>query len=56
MATGVVTTSYYLGGQLVATREGTTLRNVHHDSLGSTSFFSPFVIEVKHRTSKWKYT
>jgi len=33
----VVTTSYYLGGQLVATREGTTLRYVHQDSLGSTS-------------------
>jgi RHS repeat-associated protein len=40
MATGVVTTSYYLGGQLVATREGTTLRNVHQDSLGSTSMMS----------------
>jgi len=40
MATGVVTTSYYLGGQLVATSEGTTLRYVHQDSLGSTSTMS----------------
>jgi RHS repeat-associated protein len=37
LTTGVVTTSYYLGGQLVATREGTTLRYIHTDSLGSTS-------------------
>jgi RHS repeat-associated protein len=37
LTTGVVTTSYYLGGQPVATREGTTLRYIHQDSLGSTS-------------------
>jgi RHS repeat-associated protein len=37
ITTGVVTTSYYLGGQLVATREGTTLRYVHQDNLNSTS-------------------
>jgi RHS repeat-associated protein len=36
----VVTTSYYLGGQLVATREGNTLRYVHQDSLGSTSLMT----------------
>ena len=40
LTTGVVTTSYYLGGQLVAAREGTTLRYVHQDSLGSTSVMS----------------
>jgi RHS repeat-associated protein len=40
ITTSVVTTSYYLGGQLVATREGTTLRYVHQDSLGSTSTVS----------------
>ncbi len=40
ITTGIVTTSYFLGGQLVATREGTTLRYVHQDSLGSTSTMS----------------
>jgi RHS repeat-associated protein len=40
LTSGVVTTYYYLGGQLVATREGTTLRYVHQDSLGSTSTMS----------------
>jgi len=40
ITTGVVTTSYYLGGQLVATREATTLSYVHQDSLGSTSTMS----------------
>ena len=37
LTTGVATTSYYLGGQLIATRENTTLKYVHEDSLGSTS-------------------
>ena len=40
LTTGVVTTSYYLGGQLVAARENTTLRYVHQDSLNSTSVMS----------------
>ena len=40
LTTGVVTTSYYLGGQLIAAREGTTLRYVHQDSLSSTSVMS----------------
>ena len=40
LTTGVVTTSYYLGGQLVAAREGTTLRYIHQDSLSSTSVMS----------------
>jgi len=40
VTTGVVTTSYYLGGQLVAAREGTTLRYFHQDRLGSTSVMS----------------
>ena len=31
-----VTTSYYLGGQLVALRKGSTLEDVHQDHLGST--------------------
>jgi hypothetical protein len=35
--TSVVTTSYYLGGKLVAQRENTTLRYIHQDSLYSTS-------------------
>ena len=35
--TGVSTSYYYLGGQLVAQKEGTTLSDVHQDSLGSTS-------------------
>ena len=37
LTTGVVTTSYYLGGKLVSQRESTTLRYVHQDSLNSTS-------------------
>ena len=40
LTTGVVTTSYYLGGQLVAAREGTTLCYVHQDSLSSTSLMT----------------
>jgi RHS repeat-associated protein len=40
LGTGVVTTSYYLGGKLIAQREGTTLRYVHQDSLSSTSAMS----------------
>jgi RHS repeat-associated protein len=35
--TGVVTTYYYLGGQLVAMREGTDLKYTHDDHLSSTS-------------------
>ena len=38
--TGTVTTSYYLGDKLVATREGTTLTYIHQDSLNSTSVVS----------------
>jgi RHS repeat-associated protein len=40
LTTGVVTTSYYLGGQLVANRVGTTLSYIHQDSLSSTSVMS----------------
>ena len=43
LTTGVVTTSYYLGGSFsgrMAAREGTTLRYIHQDSLGSTSVMS----------------
>jgi len=35
--TGVVTTYYYLGGWLVAMREGTNLKYMHQDHLSSTS-------------------
>jgi len=37
LTTGVVTTNYYLGDKLIATRENTTLIYVHQDSLGSSS-------------------
>ncbi|MEN8615485.1 RHS repeat-associated core domain-containing protein, partial [Dehalogenimonas sp. THU2] len=37
LTTGVVTTYYYLGGKLIAEREGTTLQYIHQDSLNSTS-------------------
>jgi RHS repeat-associated protein len=40
MTTGVVTTYYYLGGQLVAQSTGGTLKYIHQDSLGSTSVMS----------------
>jgi len=36
-STGVITTYYYLGDKLVALRNGTNLRYIHQDSLGSTS-------------------
>jgi RHS repeat-associated protein len=48
ITTGVVTTSYYLGGQLVATRENTTLRYVHQDSLGSTSTMSASISSIAY--------
>jgi uncharacterized protein RhaS with RHS repeats len=35
--TGEVTTYYYLGGQLVAMREGTELKYIYQDHLSSTS-------------------
>ena len=37
ITTGVATTYYYLGRQLVAQNTGGTLRYIHQDSLGSTS-------------------
>jgi RHS repeat-associated protein len=37
LTTGVATTYYYLGGQLVAMREGTDLEYIHQDHLSSTS-------------------
>jgi len=37
LTTGVVTTNYYLGSKLIATREDSTLTYVHQDSLGSSS-------------------
>jgi RHS repeat-associated protein len=37
LTTSVITTSYYLGGKLIAQKEGSTLRYVHQDSLNSTS-------------------
>jgi RHS repeat-associated protein len=40
LTTGVVTTYYYLGGQLVAQSTGGTLKYIHQDSLGSTSVMS----------------
>jgi hypothetical protein len=40
LTTGVGTTSYYLGGQLIASRVGTTLIYIHQDSLNSTSVMS----------------
>jgi RHS repeat-associated protein len=40
ITTGVVTTYYYLGGQLVANRVGITLNYLHLDHLGSTSVVS----------------
>ncbi len=35
--TGTVTKYYYLGGRMVAVKEGTTLEYVHQDHLGSSS-------------------
>ncbi len=40
ITTGVVTTSYYLGGQLIAQNAGGTLKYIHQDSLGSSSVMS----------------
>jgi len=40
ITTGVATTYYYLGGQLVAQNVGGTLKYIHQDSLGSTSVMS----------------
>jgi tripartite motif-containing protein 71 len=40
ITTGVVTTYYYLGSQLVAQNTGSTLRYVSQDNLGSTSTMS----------------
>jgi len=37
ITTGVVTTNYYLGDKLIATRAGTTLTYVHQDALTGTS-------------------
>jgi RHS repeat-associated protein len=37
LTTGVVTTNYYLGSKLIATRENTTLTYVHQDALTGTS-------------------
>ena len=37
LATGVVTTYYYLGGTLVAQNTGSTLKYISQDNLGSTS-------------------
>ena len=37
ITTSIVTTNYYLGDRLIATRENTTLTYVHQDSLNSTS-------------------
>ena len=40
ITTGVVTTYYYLGGQLIAQNTGSTLRYVSQDNLGSTATMS----------------
>lgn len=40
LTANVTTTSYYLGGRLVAQREGTTLRYVHQDHLTGTAVMS----------------
>lgn len=52
LTTGVVTTSYYLGASLIATREGTELTYIHKDSLGSTSLVTDddgdFVSGIKY--------
>ena len=40
LTTEVVTSSYYLGGRLVAQKAGSTLRHVHQDSLSSTALMS----------------
>ncbi len=37
LSTGTATSSYYLGKTLIATKEGSTLRYAHSDSLGSGS-------------------
>jgi hypothetical protein len=37
LTTSVVTTNYYLGDRLIATRAGTTLTYVHQDALTGTS-------------------
>jgi len=40
LTTGNITTSYYLGGRLVAQREGTALRYIHQDHLTGTSLMT----------------
>jgi RHS repeat-associated protein len=40
LTSGNVTSSYYLGGKLIATSENGTLRYVHQDSLSSTSLMT----------------
>jgi RHS repeat-associated protein len=40
LTTGNVTSSYYLGGKLIATSENGTLRYIHQDSLSSTSLMT----------------
>jgi len=40
LSTGIITTSYYFGGKLVAQRQNTTLTYVQQDSLSSTSVVS----------------
>ena len=40
LTTGEVTTSYYLGGRLIAQRRGTDLQYIHQDNLTGTSVMS----------------
>jgi len=40
LTTGNVTTSYYLGGRLIAQREGSVLRYAHQDHLAGTSIMT----------------
>jgi RHS repeat-associated protein len=40
LTTSEVTTSYYLGGRLIAQRKGTTLSYIHQDHLSGTAFTS----------------
>ena len=40
LTSGNVTSSYYLGGKLIATSENGTLRYIHQDSLSGTSLIT----------------
>jgi RHS repeat-associated protein len=53
LTSGNVTSSYYLGGKLIATSENGTLRYVHQDSLSSTSLMTDSVGAQINTTVKY---